>query len=49
MTRVLERLMIWVADALDRSLLTVPDLDELEAPTQVRLQTIPVIGGRKND
>jgi hypothetical protein len=29
MTRVLERLLIWVADALDRSLLTVPYLDEL--------------------
>jgi arsenical pump membrane protein len=29
MTRVLERLLLWVADALDRNLVTVPDVDEL--------------------
>jgi hypothetical protein len=28
MSRLLERLLMWVADILDRSLLTVPDLDD---------------------
>jgi hypothetical protein len=28
MSRALERLLLWVADLLDRSLLTVPDVDE---------------------
>jgi hypothetical protein len=34
MSRVLERLLLWVADVLDRSLVTVPDVDELDASTQ---------------
>ncbi len=32
MSRLLERLLMWVADILDRSLLTVPDLDD-ESPS----------------
>jgi hypothetical protein len=28
MTRLLDRLLMWIADALDRSLLTVPELDD---------------------
>jgi hypothetical protein len=39
MARVLELLLLWVADALDRSLLTVPDVDELDASTLNSLQT----------
>lgn len=32
MSRLLERLLMWVADTLDRSLLTVPDFDD-ESPS----------------
>ncbi len=32
MHRVLGRLVIWLAEILDRSLLTVPDLDEPVSP-----------------
>jgi hypothetical protein len=32
MSRLLERLLMWVADTLDRSLLTVPEIDD-ERPT----------------
>ena len=28
MSRLLDRLLTWIADVLDRNLLTVPDLDE---------------------
>jgi hypothetical protein len=28
MSRLLERLLIWIADMLDRSLLTVPEVDD---------------------
>jgi hypothetical protein len=28
MSRLLDRLVMWIADALDRSLLTVPELDD---------------------
>ncbi|MDT5175695.1 MAG: hypothetical protein QOG37_2946 [Mycobacterium sp.] len=28
MSRLLDRLVVWIASALDRGLLTVPDLDE---------------------
>ena len=28
MRKMLNRLVLWIAEALDRSLLTVPDLDE---------------------
>jgi len=31
MTRILGRLIVWVADALERSLILVPDLDEGDA------------------
>jgi|EndMetStandDraft_2_1072991.scaffolds.fasta_scaffold6658835_1 hypothetical protein len=31
MSRMLGRLLMWVADALDRSLIMVPDLDETDA------------------
>jgi hypothetical protein len=30
MSRVLERLLLCVADALDRSLLTVPEVEEMD-------------------
>jgi hypothetical protein len=33
-SRLLERLLIWIADAVDRSLLTVPEVDD-EWPTPV--------------
>jgi hypothetical protein len=42
MSKLLERLLIWVADVLDRNLVTVPDVDEVEAPTQVRRPTNPL-------
>jgi hypothetical protein len=32
MRSVLGRLIIWIAEMLDRSLLTVPDIDEHRAP-----------------
>jgi hypothetical protein len=28
MSRLLDRLVVWIAEILDRNLLTVPDLDE---------------------
>ena len=28
MSRLLDRLMIWIAEIVDRNLLTVPDLDD---------------------
>jgi hypothetical protein len=31
MSRTLGRLLVWVADALERSLILVPDLDEADA------------------
>jgi hypothetical protein len=31
MSRMLGRLLVWVGDALDRSLIMVPDLDEADA------------------
>jgi hypothetical protein len=34
MSRLLERLLIWIADAVDRSLITVPEVDD-EWPTSV--------------
>jgi hypothetical protein len=34
MSKLLERLLMWIADALDRSLLTVPEVDD-EWPTPV--------------
>jgi hypothetical protein len=30
--RLLERLLIWIADAVDRSLLTVPEVDDEWTP-----------------
>jgi hypothetical protein len=33
-SRLLERLLIWIADAVDRSLLMVPEVDD-EWPTPV--------------
>jgi hypothetical protein len=37
MSRLLERLLTWIADAIDRSLLTVPEVDD-EWPTPVGRQ-----------
>jgi len=34
MSRLLERLLMWIADAFDRSLVTVPEVDD-EWPTPV--------------
>ena len=34
MSRILERLLMWVADVLDRSILAVPEIDD-EKPTPV--------------
>ena len=31
MSRILRRLLMWAADALERSLIMVPDLDEADA------------------
>jgi hypothetical protein len=41
MGRVLERLLLWVADVLDRNLLTVPDLDHEWPPSTHRPATQP--------
>jgi hypothetical protein len=41
MSRVLERLLLWVADALDRNLVTVPDVDVADHPRRSDVQTIP--------
>ena len=35
MRNVLGRLLILVAEALDRSLMTVPEIDEYDSPTAV--------------
>jgi hypothetical protein len=37
MSRLLERLLLWVADVLDRNLVTVPDVDELEASRRTEI------------
>ena len=36
MRNTLGRLIIWIAEMLDRSLLTVPDIDEHRASARVR-------------
>jgi hypothetical protein len=33
MSRILERLLLWVADVLDRNLITVPEIDDEWPPS----------------
>jgi hypothetical protein len=46
MRNVLGRLLILVAETLDRNLLTVPDIDEYEAPVTGLALQVPLAGMR---
>lgn len=46
MRNVLGRLLILVAETLDRNLLTVPDIDEYEAPVTGLRRPVPHAGMR---
>jgi hypothetical protein len=41
MRSVVGRLIIWIAEMLDRSLLTVPDIDEHLAPEHSPARVLP--------
>jgi hypothetical protein len=43
MRSVLGRLIIWIAEILDRSLLTVPDIDEHRAPVTFAGASAPLL------